>query len=518
MLDKLANDKDQITKLQDKYLLLNTVCEIQKEDVVGEEVTILVLINKSSMRNVKNCKPTSSNSILSDISGVGKDYIPKKTFKVTLQKHRYIHRTDISDRAFDYWQPLKPMDEWDKDANGKPIKTYDSWDRYVLHLEDPREDAINGQSFKTMASGGTEVSKVIDNRAKHIQIDGKPVMIITSLKTVVNIEGIRRFDTIRLDTSSEQTEQIINYKLKSASGIIKYEPDNNLRQGLQTKLFPKYVVIPYADQLRELFPNSIQMRTLIDTALDCIKASAVFHQHQRKKIDNDTIIADGFDFGYGWFVFTILNSGISIPTNPDEEELVRILIDKGSLTINQLSNLYTRHSKKWIYENRENLVNKGLIRTFYEHSIEANKEVEHLTAGDNAYLVLTGFHEVFTIAKKIGFNGFNGFYEIIQKIKENRKKIGLNDGFCSWISENGKNRENPPRNGSLKPPENIVKASLDNRVTELREYFKSREEQNKKITYEQLCFDFDKFFIEKCKEQKLIMSKPDGGYVWGRFS
>ena len=36
-----------------------------------------------------------------------------------------------------------------------------------------------------------------------------------------------------------------------------------------------------------------------------------------------------------------------------------------------------------------------------------------------------------------------------------------------------------------------------------------------KITYEALCFSFDKSFIEKCKENKILIVLPNGCYDFG---
>ena len=74
MTEHLEDEKQCIKKLKDKQLLLKIVEEIQKEGVVGEEVTLLVLINKIMLR-LTDSVPTSSNLIVSDETGGGKDYI-----------------------------------------------------------------------------------------------------------------------------------------------------------------------------------------------------------------------------------------------------------------------------------------------------------------------------------------------------------------------------------------------------------------------------------------------------------
>ena len=70
--------KQQILKkMADPTLLIDTVKEVQKE-VSGEEDTITAEIITTSTRLVKNAIPESTNLLLSDKTGLGKDYITKK--------------------------------------------------------------------------------------------------------------------------------------------------------------------------------------------------------------------------------------------------------------------------------------------------------------------------------------------------------------------------------------------------------------------------------------------------------
>jgi len=511
--EKLNDEKEKIKKLSDKKLLIKTIKEVQKKGVVGEEDTIMVLCNKITMRKVKNSNPTSSNVVVSDETGGGKDHVVKNTCEILVSENEYYHRTDISDKTFDYWKPLKPMDEWDIDEKGKKIPTYDSWDGHVIHLEDPRENALDGQSFKVMSSGGTSVTKVIDFKAVDIKIEGKPVFIVTSLKTLIDIEGIRRWDTKRIDTTVSQTKAINKLKLKKASGNFNDELDKTFIDALQKNIFDKNVIIPYAMDLNELLPDSILARTQTDKLLDAIKSSAVFHQHQREKKDNDTIIANGFDLAYGWYVFLVLNGTRGIPTNIGEEELVKILLKEDRpLSINELSSLFTKHTKQWIYDNKEKLVSKGLIKTFYEYEERANKDVEKIIIGDNSFLVLKGFNEVLKFADKRGFKGFKGFKEMCKDINNSRVNNSLKPIFMHVFVENLENLENLSIDPSLKPLENHFKTSLLDRIRELKKYCEKIKNSGHKISYTALCDNFDKSFIEKCKQNKVLASLPDGTY------
>jgi len=415
--------------LQDPNLLLNIIKEVQNRGVVGEENTILTLVNKTEMRLVKNKEPTSDNLIVSDKTGGGKDFTVKKTCEVAVPKNKYIHRTEISDKTFDYWQPIK---ELVKDDTGKDKPKYDTWDGYILHLEDPRDDALNGQSFKVMSSGGTEVTKIIDHQAQDIKVEGKPSIIVTSLKTLLDNENMRRWDMLRIDTTIEQTKEINKQKLLRACGKRKDTSNNNLIIALQTMLFAKTVIIPFAEKLEGLLPTNLLSRTQTDKLLDAIKASAVLHQYQRKKIDTTTVEANYFDLAYGWFVFTHLNSFTGIPMNRDEEALLKILLKQGEpVSISELSKLFKNHTKQWIYDNREKLANKGLIEMFterieYDHY---SKDVEMITYGENASSILKDFKAILKTPDMIDFKEINDFKEICMKIDEERQKLGLQPSF-----------------------------------------------------------------------------------------
>ncbi len=506
----LADEKKKLEKLQDRKLVLKIIEEIQKNGIIGEENTIMVLIIKIMLRLTES-DPTSSNVIVSDDTGAGKDYIVKKTCKILIPKEKYHHRTDISDKTFDYWKPILKRH---KDKDGKNRVDYDTWDTHVIHLEDPRREAVNGQSFKVMSSGGTSVTKVIDHRAVTIQIEGKPVMIVTSLHTLIETEGLRRWDALRIDTTREQTKAINKFKLLKASNKITTEPDNLLIEALQKNLFKKKVIIPFAEELFNLIPENIITRTQTDKLLDYIRASAVLHQHQREKIDNNTIKADYFDLTYGWYVFSILNSNYGIPTNKDEEELIKILMEeKRPLSIKELSTLYKRHSKQWFYNNREKLVSKGVIRTSYLYNEEANKDIEVIEPGFNTSLVLKGFNEVLKCTDKEGFNGFNGFKDICVYIDNKRINKSLKAIYTHIFCENRENHENLSNKGLLKPLENHVKTkSLKEKIAELKVYIDKVKGNSLKVTYENLCFNFNQSFIEKCKEQGILKNDPKGGY------
>jgi len=474
----IKQEEERIKLLQSPDLLYDIIIAIQQNGVIGEENTIMALVNKINMRLVKNAHPTSSNLIVSDKTGGGKDYLITKTCEIIVPKEKYYHRTDISDKTFDYW---KPIIKWEKDENGKSHPVTGSWDGCILHLEDPREEALNGQSFKVMSSGGNEVTKVIDGMARDIKIDGKPGIIVSSLKTSLDLENSRRWSTIRIDTTLGQTKAINKDKLRHASGKNKRAIDGKLKDALHKNLFPREVTIPYAEDLFNILPENLLSRTQTDQLLDSIRSSAVLHQHQRKKTDSSTIEANHFDLAYGLFVFTLLNSNHGIPINTDEEDLLAILLEKGPVSINELSKIYKTHTKQWIYNNREKLANKGFIETYTERTefkktedTGYSKDIEMITIGENANLILKGFNEILKMPHMDDFNDINDFKDICIRIDKKREKDGVVALFTQ-ITLKSLISENQPVETVLKSVENPIKITQHDRVNEIREYCMGKE-------------------------------------------
>ena len=507
----LADEKQRIEKLKDPNLLYNIVKEIQKDGVIGEEPTLLVLINKIFLR-LTFCTPTSSNLIVSDETGGGKDYTVKKTCNVIIPNGKYHHLTDMSPKTFDYW---KPTDGWGTNEQGKKYPIYSSWDEHVIHLEDPNKDALDGQSFKVMSSGGTNVVKIIDNKAKQISVEGKPVIIVTSLNTLVDNEGLRRWDTCRIDTSVEQTKKINKFKLLKASNKVTSEPDTVLRDALHKNLYKKNVIIPKALDLFELIPDNIITRTQTDKLLDYVRSSAILHQYQREHDGATTVISNEFDIAYGWYVFTTLNSSQSIPLNKDEEELVNVLKNQhGPITINELSDEIS-HTRQWIYHNKEKFVNKGLIKTVFlkkEVGI-SERDVEHVLIGKNVMTIVNDFQTILKYPSIYDCNHFNHFKNIIIKLENDRQSNGLLQTFVKMVTI-----VNTSENTTLQSFENdVTKENFENlsqheKINCLKNY--CTEKDGKILTYENLCFHFSQNFIERCKKNKILIPNPRGGYCF----
>lgn len=361
--EEAAKAKKSFEVLKDDLLLITLLKEIKKK-VVANEDTILALINKVCLRLVKNANPTSSNVLVSDDSGAGKDWITTNVCNTIVPKSMYHHKTNVSDKLLNYWT-LK-----------------DGFDGHVIHLEDPPEECIKSQAFKVRASGENEVSIVHKGKAKHISIEGKPVFIVTSLNANIDIEGVRRWDALRVDKSMRVTHLMKELYAKDIAGLIDTRPDLKLRESLHVGLKRVTVRIPYAMDIVNLLPNNLVIRTQIQKLFDYIKASAALHQHSRERDENGDIIADYFDYDYACFCFVLLGDVFGMVLNKYEKEIIESLSREDSLTVKDLANRVTASISR-LYGNTLNrgyldiMKEKGLINQHTTTNPETNRETTY---------------------------------------------------------------------------------------------------------------------------------------------
>lgn len=413
--------KNALKKMKDPALIKHIIEEVQKEGVVGEENSIAILTLKICLRLVQDVTATSSNIFVSDESGGGKDWLVKNICKVMLDDNKTCyHRTDLSKKVLNYWELFEWVQTGKKGKNGKPQKEKKiiSWDGKVLYLEDPGEDVIKSQGFKVRASGDNKVTVLKDQEVIDIRIVGKPVFIITSMKTSIDVEGTRRWDCIRIDTSKALTKEIMKYNLDKAAGKVTYTPDEYFRDYLKN-LQRVEVVIPFASQLLNSFGKNIAMRTQVWKLIDYIKASVALHQYSRQQDANDRYVATEDDYEFARFVFTELRNMEGQALNKKEQDLMDYLTELGDLIkpADIVSNLQG-YTKTWLQSHKEDLVERKLVSIEQKFDPDANREIEHWRA------VETGFIKCLPSAKDVlnnnGYIASGQLYDDLDKIRAKR--------------------------------------------------------------------------------------------------
>lgn len=361
-MEKFREEERALLDYQEnKSLLVEIIKEVQK-NVAGEEDTILAITIVAMTRLVENAIPESTNLLLSDKTGLGKDHTVKNTLKVILPSCHNQHVTKMTPEAFTYWHQKE--DDW-------------TWDRKVIHFEDITQQLLNCPTFKVMASGDSRAVVVKDQKTIEIPIKGKPCMILTSHHANPADEALRRFRIGGLNDTEEQTRKILEKISSSYTGIETIEPNVPLRKAVQD-LKSKKVVIPIAPIIQHFFPSTPLMRTHYRCFLDYIAASAVLHQHQRETTKEGELIATPDDYMVARMVLIYTTSNAKlIPTSREYREIIEILKNHiDPMTIADLEEKSAK-SQRWLYNHLPRMTQNGLLIRRLILLESANKKVMH---------------------------------------------------------------------------------------------------------------------------------------------
>lgn len=350
--------------LKNPKLLLHIIDDVQNgEGVTGEEDTIIAITIVANTRLVKNASAESKNLLISDETGIGKDYTTDKILKVVVPENKRFHVTKMTKEAFTYWHANE--ETWD-------------WNDKVIHIEDIPYSILNSSTFKVMASGGSHAVVVKDQKTIEIPINGKPVIIPTSHHTNLNDENLRRFPCIRLDESTNQTRKIIKEVSTRWTGKKEREPNVLLRKAMEI-LKPYEVVIPFAEIIDEFFPDYIHMRTHYNRFLAYVASSTALHQYQRDKDEKGRLIATPDDYMLGRLTLMKTTSNPRmVPLSKEWEQIINILKNSPTpLTIREIANHSNcPRSIDWLYKNIKKIQSAtNLIEVNSEWSDGANKKV-----------------------------------------------------------------------------------------------------------------------------------------------
>ena len=371
-LEMLKESVNLISPLKNPNLLDIIVKEIQKK-VVGETETIKTIFLATCGRLVENATKTSYNLMINDESGAGKDWVTEKTLDIWKEcKEKYhikrkkekdefeieeketpiaIKRTRISENVFTYWHNPKFEPDW-------------TWDRKVFYNEDISNPVLNCDVFKVMASSGSNTTILIDQYPIDIKIEGKPVMLITTASANPNPENIRRFAILNLDTSINQTIEIIKKQAEAAKNGFSIEYDDGLCQALNI-LKPIKVKIPFADKIPNSLPTkNIIMRTFFERFLDFIKASCALYQEQRETDKEGFKLAEPVDYENAREVILKLTSNVAwIPLTKHQKRIINAFVELGNglQPIINIESKITFMNRNNLRENLDKLADKGLL-------------------------------------------------------------------------------------------------------------------------------------------------------------
>lgn len=376
-----------LDELRNHEYLKKIIKEIQLK-VVGETDAIRTIFLCSCGRLVENNHLASFNLLVNSKSGSGKDFVTSATTELW-DKQVCIKRTRISPTAFTYWH----------DANLEPDWT---WDGKILVLEDISENVLNSDVFKVMQSSGSIATIVVNNKAKDLEINGKPVLIITTAKSSPDIELIRRNSICQLDESKKQTRDILKEQaLKAADGIVN-NPDPKIKKSL-TFLKRVKVKIPYAELFVDYFPADLVMRTAFNRFIDLIKSSAALFQFQRETDNEGFLLANGLDYNIAVKVMNHLNKeGHSITLTRDQQDILGVFEEANKLYAVDYINSKIPLTDKWLRIQLDRLAEMGFLEVDGIREDKLNRIIRHykrLETMEKIYLLQ--FEDLLKNSKKV---------------------------------------------------------------------------------------------------------------------
>jgi DNA-binding transcriptional ArsR family regulator len=263
----------------EKKMKLDLLKEIQRElskEIVGEEKTIRALTFICMSIFLVNKKNTSFHTVINSESGSGKDFILDKFGKLFHQAS--IKYSRISSKALDY----KGTSKVDKAQEF-------TWNGKILILTDINNEILNNDTLKVFLSDGSKTAIVQDGYLKEREIDGIPVVLMSSYKCDPEHELLRRVNLINLDESKEQTRRIMKFEKK--------EEINYQRLNKMLETFNDYVVvIPFKNEIIEKLSEHIHMRTYFNKIMDFIKVATTINQKRRDVNKNNELVAIKQDY------------------------------------------------------------------------------------------------------------------------------------------------------------------------------------------------------------------------------
>jgi len=340
--------------------------ELDKQIVDEKDTRKAVLLVALGGSLTINCAPTSTNLMVNDASGAGKDFVCKSVLDI-LPKYKVVARKRISERVFTYWHNAKFEPEW-------------SWDGKIFYNEDIGNSLLNCDVFKVMSSsdGVNQSTIIIKQQLVEIITKGKPVMLITLAHAYPKDELLRRYPICNLDTTEDQTRKIIKRKAEFAKSGMMPRYSAEVKDALAYLQRVK-VRIPFADKLSGALDTShIIIRTHFDRFLDYIRFSCALHQFQRKEEDGH-LLAERQDYELACRVLRKTTSNVfCVPLTKNQQrilELLRSLVEGVWYSVSDLEPSVTFVSDRTLYKELDKLTEFGFLSKDKQKRERADKPV-----------------------------------------------------------------------------------------------------------------------------------------------
>ncbi len=314
-------------------------------------------------------KGAQLNTCLTDESSAGKSWIAKQIIRLFPESFVEYY-TKMTPEAFTYLHPS------DKEPDF-------SWDGKICYLEDTSNKLLDCQVFKVMASEGSRAAVVMKQQTVVIDIHGQPMMLITTASATPNIEVANRFNFISLDRSEGQTRSVL-MRIGRNKKRGKTEVYSEQVKGAIQRLERVAVKIPYAEKIAESYPSKfVRARRDITRFFNLIEASAAIHQYQRKKDNEDYVIATIEDYNLAKEVYGAISSSTQygLPFSLKRAfEACQKMMENGKLfpkafTLDEIAAAHPFLTRSNWDENLSKLAERGLLTIDLEKNPDTKRDI-----------------------------------------------------------------------------------------------------------------------------------------------
>ena len=268
-----TEEKAGLDYLKDKKLMLNTLHDIKKSGIIGEERNAMIAYLTYLSR--KREKPLHIMCL--GASGSGKTYLQEKIGELIPEEDK-LEITMLSENAFYYFgkEELKHKLILIEDLDGAenvlyPLRELQSKRRIskTVTLKD------NKGNLKTMT----------------LQVEGPVCVSSCTTREKIYEDNANRCILLYIDTGREQDKRITSYQRNASAGLINTHKEDQIKdqfRNIQRLLRPIKVVNPYAP-LIDLPEEVFKPRRSMIMLLSFIETITFYHQAQRAhRIDPNT--------------------------------------------------------------------------------------------------------------------------------------------------------------------------------------------------------------------------------------
>lgn len=337
--------------------IIGKIIQETNKKVVREVDTRKTIICFKAMSLVENCEPTSTNLLLAEESGIGKDYLLKKTLEI-FPKESHFHKAKVTPEVLAYWHNglNENNDNW-------------TWDRKSLHLEEISYNTLNSDTLTGFLSNKNFTGLVlIKQRATELRINGKPSFFITTASKNPKKDMLRRLSMCQLNDSIDQTREIVKRQSKYAEQGESLEYDDKVTKALR-KLKTVKVKIPFASKLGKVLLKEIPitnkiLRTNYLRYLDIIRGFTALYQYQREEDDEGYLLATYEDYENAIPVLNkITNTSSTIPLTKEKKKIIDIIesFGDGFHEVSKIDSKVTFFSTQTLYKRLKELADDEFL-------------------------------------------------------------------------------------------------------------------------------------------------------------